>query len=350
MPGAETDEVVSAVGGRSQHDIGRVERCQSAVDRSRIHRGGVRADHDDPVRDLESAVAHVGHPLAEVAVRLGPVVRRAVSQPGAHILPGTGGIVADGYRRVHAGQLVDHGTAHAPIHARRGRIPDTPGQPRLDRSGAWGLGKDEHHRPRPPGTSLLARHLRIAHCSRTVPLRQLRGAPAQEEPRDEGGIADPPPYAAFLFVAARAGDEVGGQRTQPSCPQQPPVEDHVFHDRLVGVGPEREEKVAPDQKPLVAVDEPGASHADALAALDQPVEEVRVADAQPAVGGVAAVCSHMLFDRCEGGTVQPGVGVQHQEPRRAEEDRPGVHLARASEPAPHDPGTSPASGFDGSVT
>ena len=180
-------------------------------------------------------------------------------------------------------------------------------------------------------------------------MRQRGGLRASQKPRDEGGIANPPPYAALLFVAPRAGGDVGGQRTQLSRAEQPPVEDHVFHDRLVGVGTEREEQVAGNQEALVAVDEARAPHADALASLDEAVEEVGVRDAQAQIGGVALVRSHVSFDRCEGGAVQTGVGVQHQKPWRPEEDRTGVHLARASGPAPHDPGSPSAGGLDGPV-
>jgi len=300
----------------------------------RVDHGGVGADHHHPIRHLKGPIEHQAHPPAEVAARLGPVPLGRVSQPCAHLVLGAARVVAHRDSGTHPRQLVDHRAAHAPVDVGRGLVPHRGRQPGLHLAGAGGLGEHEYHCTASVQATLRARSGRTLTSARLVPGGEPGGLHTPQKPRDQHRVADASPDAPFLFVAAGAGGDRGGERPQPSRLQQAPVQNHVLHDRLVGEGARLEEKVAGNQEALVAVHQAGAPNANPLPTLDQAVAEVGVGEGEAEVRRVGDAGLEVVLDRAKGGTVQPGVGVQYEEPRGVQEGRARVHLACAAESAP----------------
>ena len=327
-------EVVASVGSRTEHDVGRIQCVQGAVDGVRVHRGGVRADHYDPIRDLKCTIEHLFHPPAEVAVRLRPVPPRWVSQPGPDILLGTARGIAHRNVDPRIRKLVDHHAAHAPVDVGRGLASHPRCQPGLHRPGSRGFRKHQYQ---------CAAVVVAARCdgpgwtrfpARRVSGRQPGRCRTPQKPRDQGDVTNQSPDPALLFVATGAGGDGGGERLQSFRVEEALIQDHVLHDRLIGIGTNVKQQLPRKEQTLITVHEAGAADPDALRSLDQAVVEVGVGNGEAEVRCVAAVLPDVFLDRLQGGTVQAGVGVKHEQPGRPEKNRARVHLPRASGPAP----------------
>ena len=110
------------------------------------------------------------------------------------------------------------------------------------------------------------------------------------------------------------------------------------------------EQLAPDQEPLVAVDEAEGAFADPLAPLENAVEAVVVSEGEREVGRVASFCLYMTIDGGKGGVVQARVGVQEEEPGGREEGGAGIHLPGSAGTAPQDEGAPRTRGAHRLVT
>lgn len=197
MEARHPDEIVSAVAGRAEDQVGRGEICKRLLDDRRGDVGTIGADDDDTIRASPNRpIDRGGHPGAEIAAGL-RMQRDRRPEPALHRSFAIGRRIGDfnGERRGLT-DATDDVIGHDDVGIEGGGVADAGGEARLDASCLRDTGEDDEHvalvaHAKRVYKTRSADRLEVRHEGRSANVASefsWRALPRSMELRSDGGL------------------------------------------------------------------------------------------------------------------------------------------------------------------